>query len=643
MRKASVSLLSNFNHQRFRTILPILSRNHVSDNSPSSSSSSSSPLYLTGRRLQSCAKTHGLILKTHQFQTNPTRNLGTLVEKPTQLSSRQRKLREKSDLEEAFESAKTAEEMLRAFKDMEACFDERELGLASLKVGLKLDQEGEDPEKALSFADKALKALDQDGKPSLLVAMALQLMGSVNYSLKRFNDSLGYLNRANRLLGRLEEEGVASVGNIRPVLHAVQLELGNVKTAMGRREEALGNLNKALEIKQMTLEKDSKELGVAYRDLAEAYVSVLNFKKALPFGLKALEIHRKELGHNSVEVAHDRRILGVIYTGMEEHEKALEHNELSQKVLKNWGLSSELLHAEIDAANMQIALGKYDEAINTLKGIVQQTENDSENRALVFISMGKALCNQEKFADSKRCLEIACGILNKKETVSPIEVAEAYSEISMQYETMNEFETGISLLKRTLALLEKQPQEQHSEGSVSARIGWLLLLRGEVPQAIPYLENAAERLKESFGSKHFGVGYIYNNLGAAYLELDRPQSAAQMFAVAKEIMDVSLGPHHADSIEACQNLSKAYSAMGSYTLAIEFQQQVIDAWEGHGPSAQDELREAQRILEELKTKARGTSTNQFPTKALPLPQNSLASRHSQPRIPVNQNSSSSIR
>jgi tetratricopeptide (TPR) repeat protein len=140
----------------------------------------------------------------------------------------------------------------------------------------------------------------------------------------------------------------------------------------------------------------------------------------------------------------------------------------------------------------------------------------------------------------------------------------------MLYETMNEFETAISLLKRALALLEKLPQEQHSEGSVSARIGWLLLLTGKVKQAIPYLESAAERLKDSFGPKHFGVGYIYNNLGAAYLELDRPQSAAQMFAVAKDIMDVSLGPHHADSIEACQNLSKAYGEMGRYVLFYRF-------------------------------------------------------------------------
>ena len=567
MRRASSKLVSHLSY--YRTFTPYLSRNYILELSPSvpandyvSSLSSSS-----SNHIRPCKKTSGLLLskaKSNLFHTNPSRNLNTQIETPPQLSSRQRKIKERLELEESFESATSTEEMLKAFQEMESSFDEKELGLASLKLGLKLDQEGENPEKALAFANRALKALDKNDKPSLLVSMTLQLMGSANYSLKRFNDSLGYLNRANRILGRLEGEGSCSVDDIRPVLHAVQLGLANVKTAMGRREEALVNLTKCLEIKEMTLEKDSKEMGAAYRDLAEAHTALLNFKEALPFCSKAIEIHKKELGNNSVEVAHDRRLLGVIYTGMEEHQKALEQNELSQKVLRNWGLSSELLRAEIDAANMQIALGKYNEAINTLKGVVQQTDKESENRALVFISMAKALCSQEKFVDAKRCLEVACGVLDKREALSPVEVAEAYMEISMQYETMNEFETAISLLKRTLSMLEKLPQEQHSEGSVSARIGWLLLLTGKVAQAIPYLESAAERLKESFGSKHFGVGYIYNNLGAAYLELDRPQSAAQMFAVAKDIMDVSLGPHHVDSIEACQNLSKAYSAMERY-------------------------------------------------------------------------------
>ncbi|XP_038899312.1 protein KINESIN LIGHT CHAIN-RELATED 1 [Benincasa hispida] len=630
-RNASISLLSHSNRLNLRSLSSFISSNSISNPSPSNSSPVSTP------NLKPCTKNHGLFFKFTRFQANPSRNLDTLVEKRPQISSRQRKVKEKSELEEAFESADTVDEMVKAFKDMESAFEERDLGLASLKIGLKLDQEGEDPENILLYANRALKALDKDvnGNPSLPVAMTLQLMGSVNYSLKRFSDSLGYLNRANRILGQLVEKGF-SAEDVRPVLHAVQLELANVKTAMGRREEALSNLRKCLEIKELTLEKDSRELGNANRDLAEAYVAVLNFKDALPFCMKALEIHKMQLGHNSVEVAHDRRLLAVIYSGLEEHQKALEQNELSQKVLKNWGLNSDLLRAEIDAANMQIALGRYNEAISTLKDVVQHTDKDSETRAVVFISMGKVLCNQEKFTDPKRCLEIASGIFDKREATSPVEAAEAYSEISMQYETMNEFETAISLLKKSLALLEKLPHEQHSEGSVSARLGWLLLLTGKVQEAIPYLEGAAETLKESFGSKHFGVGYIYNNLGAAYLELERPQSAAQMFAMAKDIMDVSLGPHHADSIEACRNLSKAYGAMGSYPLAIEFQEQVVDAWESHGSTAEDELREAQQMLKQLKRKAHGTSKIELSTKALPLPHSSTSSKTLQPDLPARQ-------
>ncbi|XP_008787385.1 protein KINESIN LIGHT CHAIN-RELATED 2-like [Phoenix dactylifera] len=606
MRRASARLLSAFTktHPNSRNLPKLLSPRPLPSN-PSSISN--------------------LFPRTHPpipFPKCPSRSLQTLSANapPAPLSSRQQKLKEKSDLEEAFESATTTDDILAAFQALEHALDEsdKRLGLACLKVGQHLESiDSEDHEKVLGFGLRALKILDKDGESSISVAMALHLVGSASYNLKRFNDSLGLLNRANRILGNLERDG-SSEFDIRPVSHAVQLLLANTKTAMGRREEALFNLRKCLEIKESILEPDSRELGVAYRDLAEAYAAVLNFKEALPLCFKALEIHKAQLGQNSVEVAHDRRLLGVIYTGLEEHERALEQNQLSQKILKNWGMGSDLLNAELDAANIQIALGKYDEAINTLKGVIQQTDKDSETRALVFVSMAKALCNQEKFTDAKRCLEISCGILEKKELVSPDKVAEAYVEISTLYEMMNEFETAISLLKRSLAMIERIPQEQHVEGNVSAKIGWLLLLTGKVEQAVPYMESAAERLKESFGPKHFGVGYIYNNLGAAYMEMERPQTAAQMFALAKDIMEVSLGPHHTDTIETCQSLANAYSAMGSYALALEFQQQAVDAWENHGPSAKDELREATRLLEQIKKKAFESMSNAVSQEALPL-------------------------
>lgn len=55
--------------------------------------------------------------------------------------------------------------------------------------------------------------------------------------------------------------------------------------------------------------------------------------------------------------------------------------------------------------------------------------------------------------------------------------------------------------------------------------------------------------------------------------------------------------------------------MCSYALAINFQEKAIDGWRGHGPSVNDELKEAMRVLEELKVKASG---GLYDNKMLPV-------------------------
>uniref|UniRef100_A0A0E0K6Z8 MalT-like TPR region domain-containing protein n=1 Tax=Oryza punctata TaxID=4537 RepID=A0A0E0K6Z8_ORYPU len=544
------------------------------------------------------------------------------------------------EAEEAFEAAKGTKDMLAAFSRLEAVMppSDKRLALACIKLGQHLDSSGAaDPSRVLALALRSLSILEAilnstastaSHSDAASLAMALHLAGSASFDLSRFHDALSFLSRSLRLVSPLlpsskdaDDDDDAQGFDVRPVAHAVRLQLANVKTALGRREEALADMRACLELKESILPPGSRELGTAYRDLAEAYSTVLDFKEALPLCEKALELHESMLGKNSVEVAHDRRLLGVIYTGLEQHEQALQQNEMSQKVMKSWGVAGdELLHAEIDAANIKIALGKCDEAVTVLRNVSKQVEKDSEIRALVFISMAKALANQEKASDTKRCLEIACDILEKKELAAPDKVAEAYVEVSSLYEMVNEFDKAISLLKRSLGMLERIPQAQHMEGNVAARIGWLLLLTGKVSEAVPYLEDAVERMKDSFGPKHYGVGYVYNNLGAAYMEMDRPQSAAQMFALAKEVMDVSLGPHHSDTIEVCQSLANAYNTMGSYALAMEFQKRVVDSWRNHGPSARDELKEAIRLYEQIKIKAISFLSPENSAITLPEPQ-----------------------
>lgn len=201
--------------------------------------------------------------------------------------------------------------------------------------------------------------------------MILQFLGFINYSLKKFNDVLGYFNRVNKILGRLQEEGNFRVYDIKFVFYVVQFELVNIKIVMGRREEVLENLRNFFEIKEFLLGKDSREVGNVYRDFVEVYVVILNFKEGLFYCMKVLDVYIIFLGDNSVEVVYDRRFFGVIYIGMEEYEKVLEQNQLLQKVLKSWGRNFDFFRVEIDVVNMQIVLGRFDLVINILKGVVQ--------------------------------------------------------------------------------------------------------------------------------------------------------------------------------------------------------------------------------------------------------------------------------
>ncbi|XP_074316610.1 protein KINESIN LIGHT CHAIN-RELATED 2-like [Silene latifolia] len=640
MKRATTKLISC---SKIATSSTSISGNFTPQFTNSSSSISNSPIHkpCTNHNLKPCSNSNALFYKsykTHHFHNNPSQNYSTHVGITPDFPF----LKKSSNIAEVLTAAKSAEEMLKAFKKMEANLDEGEIGFACMLIGFQLRQEGKDPEKIVSFANRALAVVDKEGenKGCLFVASILELLGSTNYSLRKYNDALGFLNRANNILVKLEDDGKYDSQDIKPVLHAVQMNLADVHGAKGMIEAFMDNLRKSLEIKEVLMGKDSREFGNANRDFAIACVRSKDFKDGLLYCLKALKIHLALLGENSVEVGHDRRVLGRVYNGMEEYKKALEEFQLAQKVYKNCGCSSYLDHAVIDAATLNINLGRYEDAMNTLKGVVQ----DSENQFYILTSIGAVLIHQEKFADAKRCLENACSVLDKQEKSKPFEVFEVYLTITMLYEAMEEFETSISLLKRALSLLEKLPNEQPPlELDVSARIGWRLLLMGKVTQAIPYLESAAEIGKVTFGSKNFVLGYVYNNLGVAYLELERTQSAAQMFAAAKDIMDASsLGPHHNDSIQACQNLSKAYAAMKSYPLAIEFQQKAVDAWESHGRSEEDELREARQLLQQLKASARGVSTKDYPTKTVPLPYVRADSRDLQAPQPSSESSTKQL-
>jgi tetratricopeptide (TPR) repeat protein len=331
---------------------------------------------------------------------------------------------------------------------------------------------------------------------------------------------------------------------------------------MGRRWDAVADPRRALELKARFLEAGSAKLVDAYTEVAEAYLGVLCFDKALPLCLKALEITEKRFGDGSAEVAKVRRVLMVAYTGLGRNEEALEQNELVRMVYETPGLDSELSLVQIDGASLRILLGRTEDAMNDLKKVMARASKDSDERALAFVTMAKILCSQERLSDSRRCLEIAREVLDSKRSGNPERIAGAYTEISMLYESMTEFEMSLCLMKKTLAYLEGVSGMQHLQGSILARLGWLLMLTKRVDEAVPLLEKAVEKLKNCFGPQHFGLGFAYKNLGEANVELNQLQSAVKFYVLASDIITAAFGPKHEDSIEIIQLIANAYGLMG---------------------------------------------------------------------------------
>ena len=144
-----------------------------------------------------------------------------------------------------------------------------------------------------------------------------------------------------------------------------------------------------------------------FEQVAEAFTQVMLFDEAKALVERALEAHIKLNGKGSMDEAIDRRLLSVIYSGLEEHEKALEEQQSVRSILNEKDLGSEALFVEIAIADSQVTLSRFDDAIATLQNVISQLEEGSLMRALATVNLAKAYAqqgNSEKAEEHSRYL-----------------------------------------------------------------------------------------------------------------------------------------------------------------------------------------------------------------------------------------------
>ncbi|CAF1386644.1 unnamed protein product [Adineta ricciae] len=168
--------------------------------------------------------------------------------------------------------------------------------------------------------------LTADDDPQLRVLtdrIESEVRGSTGWKrLGKLLLTLGQLDKAEELYTVLLEQ--TSDKNDRAHYYH---QLGYLKDDQGDYKMAIEYYEKALEIEEKTLPSNHPDLATSYNNIGLVYDNMGEYSKALSFFEKALEIREKALPSNHPDLAQSYNNIGLVYYNMGEYSKALSFFE----------------------------------------------------------------------------------------------------------------------------------------------------------------------------------------------------------------------------------------------------------------------------------------------------------------------------
>jgi tetratricopeptide (TPR) repeat protein len=109
-------------------------------------------------------------------------------------------------------------------------------------------------------------------------------------------------------------------------------QLGSVKNDQGEYKEAIEFFEKTLEITKKTLRPDHRNFAALYNQIGLAYDNMGEYSTALSYYEKALEIDQKSLSPDHPDLGGDYNNIGNVYYSMRDYSKALSHYEKALEI-----------------------------------------------------------------------------------------------------------------------------------------------------------------------------------------------------------------------------------------------------------------------------------------------------------------------
>ncbi|KAG7559040.1 Tetratricopeptide repeat-containing domain [Arabidopsis thaliana x Arabidopsis arenosa] len=488
-----------------------------------------------------------------------------------------------------------------------------ELGVLLLKQARELVSSGENLNKALDLALRAVKVFEKCGEGEkqfgLNLVMSLHILAAIYAGLGRYNDAVPVLERSIEIpmIEDGEDHALAKFAGC--------MQLGDMYGLMGQVENSILLYTAGLEIQRQVLGESDARVGETCRYLAEAHVQAMQFEEASRLCQMALDIHKENGAATtaSIEEAADRKLMGLICDAKGDYEVALEHYVLASMAMSSQNHREDVASVDCSIGDAYMSLARFDEAIFAYQkalAVFKQAKGETHSSvASVYVRLADLYNKIGKIRDSKSYCENALKIYLKPTPGTPIEeVATGFIEISAIYQSMNELDQSLKLLRRALKIYANAPGQQNTIAGIEAQMGVISYMMGNYPESYNIFKSAISKFRNSGEKKTALFGIALNQMGLACVQRYAINEAADLFEEAKTILEKEYGPYHPDTLAVYSNLAGTYDAMGRLDDAIEILEYVVGTREEKLGTANPEVEdEKQRLAALLKEAGRGRS------------------------------------
>ncbi|CAF1246083.1 unnamed protein product [Adineta ricciae] len=300
-------------------------------------------------------------------------------------------------------------------------------------------------------------------------------------------------------------------------------QLGRVKDMQGEYRTALTFYDKSLEIRERVLSSNDPDLACSYSSIGIVYYHMGDYSEALSSHEKALEIRQIVLPPNHPDLAYSYNSLGLVYDDMGDYTKALSCYE--------------------------------------------------------------------------KDLEITAIALPPNHP----DLATSYNNIGLVYRNMGDYSQALSYYGKALEIWKIVLPPNHANlAKPYIGIGVAYYNMGDYSEALSSHEKALEIRQMALPSNHSDLAYSYNNIGLVYRSMGHYSKALSFQEKALEIRQIALPPNHPDLATSYNDVGNVYDNMHNFSKALWFYERAVETGQRSLPPDHSHLQLYRRNLDNAK-------------------------------------------